>query len=117
MVTVELGGDVTVSGGQVEQVFVTAADNTVTNRTVVQVGQSLVMVVSMKLVGITVAGILEFVVVEIDPGTLTGVQVRQGLKTVSVEPDPEVVTGGQIVQGRSTVVAEIGPGVVTGGQV
>ena len=47
MVTVELAGNVTVSTGHVEQVFVT--DSTVTNLIDGHVGQSLVMIVSVSL--------------------------------------------------------------------
>lgn len=118
MVAVELAGDVIVSGRHVGQGFVTVAECTVTNLTFVQVGQSLVMVsVSVEVGGVTVAGVLDSVVAEFDPGILIGGQVRQGLYSVSVEPDPGMVTGGQVGQGLYTVVAEPDPGLVTAGQV
>lgn len=81
MVAVELAGGVIVFGGHVEQGFVTVAERTVTNLTVVQVGQSLVMViVSVELGGVSVAGVLDSVIVEPDPlGIVIGGQVGHGL--------------------------------------
>ena len=49
MVAVELDGDVIVSTGQVEQVFVVLTESTVTNLMGAQLGQSLVMMVSLSL--------------------------------------------------------------------
>lgn len=117
MVAVELAGDVVVSREHVEQVLVTATESTVTNLTVVQVGQSLVIVVSNELGGVIVVGVLNSVIVEFDLAILMGGQVGQGLYSVSVEAEPEIVTGGQVGQGLYTVVAEPDPGIVTGGQV
>lgn len=80
IVVVELAGDVIVVGEHVEQGFVTVTDCTVMNLIVVQVGQSLVMVnVSVEVGGVIVAGVLDSVIVELDPGIVTGEQVGQGL--------------------------------------
>lgn len=79
MVAVELAGDVIVSTGHEEQVFVTLTDCTVTNLIVVHVGQSLVMVVSVSLWEVTVAGVLDSVIVEPDSVIVTRGQVGQGL--------------------------------------
>lgn len=79
MVAVELAGDVIVSTGHEEQVFVTPTDCTVTNLIVVHVGQSLVMVVSVSLWEVTVAGVLDSVIVEPDSVIVTRGQVGQGL--------------------------------------
>lgn len=95
MVAVELAGGVIVFKGHVGQGLVTVAECTVTNLTFVQVGQSMVMVVvSVELGEVTVAGVLDSVIVEFDPGILIIGQVGQGLYFISVEPSPEVVTGG-----------------------
>ena len=128
MVAVELAGDVIVFGGHVGQGFVTVAEFTVTNLTVVHVGQSLVIVVLAELGGMTVAGMLNLVVADVDPEILIGVadpdpgivmggQVGQGLYTVVAGPDPGIVMGGQVGQGLYTVVADPDPGTVIGGQV
>lgn len=100
MVAVELVGDVIVCRGHVGQGFVAVTECTVTNLTVVHVGQSLVMVVvSFELGEVTVAGVLDSVIVEFGPGILIGGQVGHGLYSVSVETDPGMVIGGQVGQG------------------
>lgn len=79
MVAVELDGDVIVSTGQVEQVFVVLTGSTVMNLMSGQVGQSLVMVPSMSLWEVIVAGVLDSVVVEPGPVIVVRGQVEQGL--------------------------------------
>ena len=76
MVAVELGGDVIVATGHVEQVLVT--DSTVTNLIVGHVGQSLVTVITLLLSEVIVGG---------------------GMSSATVEPDPVIVTRGQVGQG------------------
>lgn len=100
IVAVELAGDVSVVGRHVGQGFVTVAACTETNLTFVQAGQSLVMV-SVELGGVTVAGVLDSVFKSTGPGILIGGQVGQAL--CSVSPDPGIVIGGQVGQGVSTV--------------
>ena len=79
MVAVELDCNVIDSTGHVEQVFVVLTECTLTNLIVVHVGQSLVMVVSLSLWEVIVAGVLDSVVVEPDPVIVMGEQVGQGL--------------------------------------
>lgn len=79
MVAVELDGDVIVSTGQVEQVFVVLTGSTVMNLMGGQVGQSLVMVVPISLWEVIVAGVLDSVVVEPGPVIVVRGQVEQGL--------------------------------------
>lgn len=73
MVTVELGGDVIVSRGHVEQVFVWDTDFTPMNLIGGQVGQRVAMIYSV------VAGMLVSVTAEPDPVIVVGGQVEQGL--------------------------------------